>query len=105
VTIEQPSSLTRIEKSAFSGTGLLEIEIPASVQSLGRECFSLSRSLVSVTFEKGSQLKLFDYFTFSESGSIEIVIPASVMGLESDRFISCKRFRSVRLEPVFLNCV
>jgi hypothetical protein len=48
--------LSRIEKEAFRETGLVEIILPSSVEFLGESCFSLCRSLSSVTFESGSIL-------------------------------------------------
>jgi hypothetical protein len=41
---------------AFSGTGLIEIIIPASIEFLGEECFSYCISLSSMTFECSSRL-------------------------------------------------
>jgi hypothetical protein len=40
---------------AFSGTGLVEIILPASVEVLGEECFSSCESLSSIAFEFGSK--------------------------------------------------
>jgi hypothetical protein len=48
--------LSRIESEAFSGTVLIEIILPASVEILGEDCFSKCGSLSSVTFESGSRL-------------------------------------------------
>jgi hypothetical protein len=48
--------LSRIERSAFLRTGLIEIIIPASVEVLGAGCFSKCRSLSSVQIEAGSRL-------------------------------------------------
>jgi hypothetical protein len=56
VTFESGSKLSRIEKSVFSETGLVEIILPSSVEVLGEECFSLCVSLSSVIFESVSKL-------------------------------------------------
>jgi hypothetical protein len=56
VRFESESRLSRIEKKAFSGSHLIEIVIPASVEFLGESCFSFCGSLSSVTFESGSRL-------------------------------------------------
>jgi hypothetical protein len=47
---ESGSILSRIEKYAFNGTGLVEIILPASVEMLGESCFYDCGSLSSVTF-------------------------------------------------------
>jgi hypothetical protein len=56
VTFESGSILSRIEKWAFTGTGLIQIIIPASVEVLCEGCFSECKSLSSVRFESGSKL-------------------------------------------------
>jgi hypothetical protein len=45
--------LSRIEKYAFSETGLIEIVIPGSVEVMGANCFAECRSLSSITYETG----------------------------------------------------
>jgi hypothetical protein len=52
---ESGSRLSRIEKNTFSGTDLVEIILPASVEVLGEGCFAECRSLSWVTFESGSR--------------------------------------------------
>jgi hypothetical protein len=48
--------LSRIEKYAFFGAGLIEIIVPSSVEVLGEECFCDCESVSSVTFEAESRL-------------------------------------------------
>jgi hypothetical protein len=52
--------LSRIEKQAFAETGLLEIDIPASVEFVGEGCVAGCISLPSLTFEFGSRLLLIE---------------------------------------------
>jgi hypothetical protein len=70
-------------------TGLVEIILPASVEILGDECFSLCGSLYSVTFESGSRLSRIEGRAFSETGFIEIIIPSSVEVLDEECFSWC----------------
>jgi hypothetical protein len=57
VTFETGSSLKRIEKEAFSRSGITSIRIPASVEILCEHCFSCCSQLREVTFEEGSLLR------------------------------------------------
>jgi hypothetical protein len=90
--------LSRIEMKAFSGTGFIEIVIPASVGFLGVECFSWCQSLWSVTFESGSRLSQIKHDTFAITGLVEIVIPASVKILDEGCFLQCESLSSVTFE-------
>jgi hypothetical protein len=51
------SRLVRIEKSAFTGSGLKCIVIPSSVEFFGDECFSECKHLQSMTFDANSRLR------------------------------------------------
>jgi hypothetical protein len=46
-----------IGRRAFSGTGVKQLVIPASVEVIGKECFCDCGALREVVFEKGSKLK------------------------------------------------
>jgi hypothetical protein len=76
--IESLSRLSRIEKQAFAGTGLIEIVIPSSVEILCQGCFLGSGSHTSLKFESVSRLSRIGKGAFEENGLIEIVIPSSV---------------------------
>ena len=60
---EKPSHLRILEREAFGNcSALQEIEIPASVEEIGSDCFGAAFydgccSLERVTFEKGSRLR------------------------------------------------
>jgi hypothetical protein len=57
VTFEPGSQLWRVGESAFAGSGLTAILVPASVEVLCESCFSNCQSLRTVTFESGSLLR------------------------------------------------
>jgi hypothetical protein len=54
VFFESNSNLVEIDEWAFHGLGPMRIQIPASVEVIGKMCFS---KLQEITFERGSRLK------------------------------------------------
>jgi hypothetical protein len=78
VIFESGSILSRIEKGALRGTGLISIEIPSSVEILGENCFIKCESLTSPTFESQSIMSRTGKHGFDLAGLTEIVIPPSV---------------------------
>jgi hypothetical protein len=78
--------LSRIEAHVFSLCyALAAILIPASVESLGDECFSLCIVLSSLTFESGSKLFRIGARAFVNCSRLEsIVIPRSIQELVKD---------------------
>jgi hypothetical protein len=90
--------LSRIEKQAFSQTGLIEIILPSSIEVLDEGCFSNCRSLSSVTFESGSRLSRIEKKAFSQTGLIEIILPSSVEVLGEKCFADCRLLSSITFE-------
>jgi hypothetical protein len=52
---ETGSRLYQLEASAFCGSGLTSIHLPASVAVIGEFCFSDCRSLTSITLDPASE--------------------------------------------------
>ena len=72
-----PSSLQTIGANAFRNNGLVEIEIPESVTSIGDGCFTGCRALERITLPEG--LTAIRKKTFSECSALKgITIPAKV---------------------------
>jgi hypothetical protein len=67
VTFESNSKLQRIDESAFQGSGLKTIDVPASVEVVCKSCFSECKSLTLVTFESNSKLQRIDESAFRRS--------------------------------------
>ena len=100
-----PNTLTSIGENAFKESGLQSIEIPASVETIGRNAFCICTALTTVTFEKGSQLKTigeevsFDSRAFSGCTSLtSIEIPASVETIGVGAFYGCTALTTVTFE-------
>ena len=119
VTFEKGSQLKTIAGDSYDGafsdcSSLTSIEIPASVETIGKEAFKRCSSLATVTFEKGSQLKIIgggysssshfgtysDYYgAFSDCSSLtSIEIPASVETIEATAFFHCSKLTTVTFE-------
>jgi hypothetical protein len=86
VIFESGSQLSRIEYSAFYGSGLKSITIPSSVVVLGKDCFGRCWSLKSVAFESGSQLSRIEDFAFRECQLESIVIPPKTDFIDGSAF-------------------
>ena len=95
VTFGESSSLKRIGKKAFYGTGLRDIHIPDSVEELCDKCFKLCESLSRVRFSELSSLKRIGKKAFHDSALMEIDIPDSVEELCEECFKYCHSLRHV----------
>lgn len=117
VEFQEPSGLKEIGDSAFSSSGLTEIEIPDSVEQIGGYAFS-GTSLASVyipaavtridagafdgcgeltivTFAEESQLTAIGGSAFSETALTEIEIPAKVASIGKRVFQDCEQLEKV----------
>ena len=80
-----PSSLQTIGIGAFQNSGLVEIEIPDNVTSIGRMCFAGCAVLESVTLPKN--LTALGISTFTGCPALkEITVPANVKVIATDNF-------------------
>jgi hypothetical protein len=67
--------LQRIEEFAFYCTALKKLQIPWSVEFIGKNCFSICKSLCEITFESRSSLKEIGDFAFFETNFKRIELP------------------------------
>jgi hypothetical protein len=94
VTFESGSGLSRIENREFYGSGLVEMVLPAAIESLGTNCCYLCGSLFSVFFELGSNLSRIEVSAFAISGVIEINVPAAIKFLNY-RGLTMRHFKKL----------
>jgi hypothetical protein len=92
--------LHRIEESAFAESDLKTIEIPASLEVVGKSCLSKCKSLTSVTVESNSKLQRIEESSLAESDLKTIDIPSSV---EVILLSLCSRSRSSKLANSVVN--
>ena len=83
-----PNSLTEIGVGAFALSGIEEITIPGSIQTISKQAFSTCQNLKSVNISEG--VTVIDTKAFESCKSLkEVVIPASVTSILNNAFNSC----------------
>ena len=84
-TIELPANIKNLNELSFSSSGLTSITIPASVTSVGENCFAGCVDLASVTFENPSTS--LDRAAFSGCTALTTVdLPANLTSLSESLF-------------------
>ena len=104
------SKLRILGSKAFEWTGLVSVEIPASVEVIGYECFSNCRNLKAVDLPDKGALTDMNTRCFAGCASLEtMIIPDTVSTLEIGAFYGCSSLRrcvvgdGVRLLPGYDN--
>ena len=96
-TIKMPSTITKINSSAFNNNwSLTQIEIPASVEDIGTWAFQWCGVVTKVTFEEGSKLKTIGESAFSSCQQVkEFVVPEGVTTIGANAFGGCDALESL----------
>jgi hypothetical protein len=95
VDFEADSQLKRVEKGAFSWTGLERVMIPRSVEVLDDDCLAHTE-LCEISFEAGSKVRELGTKVFCGcrlEGTVKI--PASVEVIRSLCFMLCRPFHLI----------
>lgn len=101
--ITLPSTLKYIGKYAFYNcTNLAEIEIPASVISIGEGAFGESKKLAKVTFaEQNAKLLTIGDGVFSGCEALtSINIPYTVESIGKEAFMKCKALTTINFDYI-----
>ena len=105
-SVELPSSLEVIGRRAFdSCASLTDVSIPASVTSINYQGFYNCTSLQSVTFEDNSNLQTIGEYAFQNSSITSITIPEMVASIDNAAFQSCTNLATVviKSENIYTN--
>ena len=96
-TIKMPSTITKINSSAFNNNwSLTQIEIPASVEDIVTCAFQYCGNVTKVTFEEGSKLKTIGGAAFSSCQQVkEFVVPEGVTTIGVNAFVGCDALESL----------
>lgn len=98
LSIELPSTLTRIGPYAFEYTSLSEISIPKNVETIGASAFELCGNLKTVDFSKCTKLSSIGTSAFESCNSLNnVVLPNSVKTIGSLAFYYCLSLTNLRL--------
>lgn len=98
VIFESDSKLKTIGTAAFQGSAIPEINIPASVESLGNQVFNQCKNLKSISFEKETSIQTIGDRCFAETIIETIEIPKSMTQIGYGAFILCKNLKTVTFE-------
>jgi hypothetical protein len=91
---------TRIEFGAFFGYPITSFVVPASIESLGEECFRNCVSLSEITLAQISSLKKIGAESFRGCLSLQsICLPTSVEILGEYCFSRCASLTALTFEP------
>lgn len=85
-------------ESFYHCESLRSIVIPATVKTIGYDCFLWSDLLSSITFESGSQLETLEYGAFLATGITSITLPKSLKTIGERAFYNCKSLVKVLYE-------
>jgi hypothetical protein len=88
-----------VAQAVRSGASLKSICIPASVETIGDDCFCANMSIRRVDFEAGSKLRVLGVSAFSGSAIHSIEIPPLVEVLPQSCFSYCAFLSSVTFAP------
>lgn len=100
-TVNFNEGLTSIGAQAFAGTGLIQVDIPDSVISLGTEnsyngVFENCTNLIKATL--GSGLNVVPKYIFSHCEKLtEVVIKGNISEIEQSAFSDCKSLEKINL--------
>jgi hypothetical protein len=99
-TIFLPSSVTAIDKSAFSYSGLTSFPISSSVTTIGSGAFSYCTGLTSIILP--SSVTAIGSSAFSHCNELtSVTIPSSVNSISSNAFNDCSSLHSIYANPIF----
>lgn len=100
-TVMLPETLKTINSSAFRGTNMYQITIPASVETIEYEAWYRVDNLRFVTFEKDSKLSYIGYGAFSDTDLYEFIMPDAVTEIGyndySGLFKNCTSLKKLHL--------
>ena len=90
-----------IDDSAFAGSAITSVSIPASVTSIGNNAFDNCQSLTTVTFTGTSGLTSIGWNAFSNCRKLtSISIPSGVTTIQWNTFSSCSSLTSITMPGV-----
>lgn len=98
-SVTLPNDIKEIAHTAFYGTSLETVTIPASVEVIGKYAFAANKKLANIQFE-GNNLVEIQANAFDGCGFTEITVPATVKTIGSEAFASNKNLVTANISAV-----
>jgi len=97
--IALPSSLKHIDREFFN-TGLVQLSIPSSVETVGDYCLNSNNSLKSITFQEG--VKTIGTKVLTDCPKLEtVILPDSVESIDSEFCINTPNLKLVEFDNAY----
>jgi hypothetical protein len=95
-SIEFSPKISVINPNAFGYTPIKEIELPASLEVIGKAAFSSCKTLNKVSFQNGSKLKEIEAKAFQYDTKLkEIELPEGLESIKESAFDGCSEVEKV----------
>ena len=101
-----PEGLEKIELDAFAGSGLENVELPASLRMVSQCTFRACKSLKVVRFNEGLEVLGTDEYAdgrgsllgvFEDSSIESVKLPTTLKRIECNVFKNCKNLKNIKL--------
>lgn len=92
-----PSTISSLETNAFASSGIKSINIPSSVETLGKSLFRYCQRLTSITFDNTINAKILPYEFVYYCPITELVLPDGLEIFEASCLDSCSKLTTVRI--------
>lgn len=102
ISFHSRSTVKNIENSAFEGTGISAIAIPASVENIGSKAFANIPSLNQITLNEGLiEIGASAFYNASDREAEAIYMPSTIKTIGSDAFfgLCCNKVEVSDLTP------
>lgn len=100
ITFEEGIQINEIPDQAFQYSKISRIDIPASVEKIGKHAFSYSENLTNINFPENSLLKSIGESAFSNMDKLSnINLPAQVNEISGNPFVNSKSLKHISVNP------
>ena len=94
--ITLPAGLKSIGRMAIAVTGIAKIDLPISLESIGKQAFYGNRNLVSITLP--NNIRRIDEFAFFVCENLKsVILPAGLASIDSGVFDKCPKLEMVAI--------
>lgn len=97
-TVNMPTSLQKIDTSAFYCCAITSLVIPKTVTTINTSAFSGCFDLATVEFEEGSTVARINNNVFGDCSNLTTVkLPNTIMYINNNAFLSCAKLETINI--------